>query len=115
MDTLYEKIIDLCKHQNLSGKDFARLLGLKKSPLTDWKNNHSRPTLEQLLRMCEIFAITPNDLLTDYNSIDVYETELLMNYNKLDSRGQHRVHTVIYEELDRIDRETAKKDRSGIG
>ena len=30
------------------------------------------------------------------------EKELLTTYNKLDRRGQHRVHTIIYEEMDRM-------------
>ena len=36
------------------------------------------------------------------------ETELLLNYKKLDTRGQYKLHTVIYEELDRMSNDAKK-------
>ena len=82
------------------------MLGLKKSPLTDWKNKKSNPTLDQLVKMCEIFATSSDYLLYgEMGSLSADQQELIDTYKKLDRRGQHRVHTVIYEELDRIDQE----------
>ncbi len=193
MDDLYKRITQLTFQHNLNGKELGKLLGLRKSPLTDWKNKKSSPTLEQIILMCKIFSvssdyllfgketflsfeesnaeeITPkmrfNQILNNYMSsrnisnykiskdtgisdslisywrsgkrkptldnlitlsdylgvsIDFLvkgtnspsslldtnltsdEIEFLQNYKKLDSRGRHRVHTIIYEELDRME------------
>ena len=103
MSNLYKRILEQTELLGITGKDLGNLLGLKKSPLTDWKNKKSRPTLDQLIRMCEIFAVSADYLLygkTDALSED--QQELIDTYGNLDRRGQHKVHAVIYEETDRI-------------
>lgn len=110
MSTLYERIVDQTTKLGLSGTELGELLGLKKSPLTDWKNQKSKPTLDQLAKMCEIFATSSDYLLFGHsNSLSPDQQELINTYDQLDRRGQHRVHTVIYEELDRM--ETAKNTK----
>ena len=109
MSELYERIVAQTERLNITGKELGHLLGLKKSPLTDWKNHKSSPTLEQLTKMCDIFAISADYLLYGtINHLSADQQELVDTYSKLDRRGQHRVHTVIYEELDRM--ETAQKE-----
>ena len=85
MPDLYGRILEQTERLGITGKELGELLGLKKSPLTDWKNHKSNPTLEQLA----------NILSPDHQ-------ELIDTYDKLDRRGQHRVHTIIYEEIDRM-------------
>lgn len=100
---LYERILKQVEHLGITGKQLGELLGLKKSPLTDWKNNKSNPTLEQFTKMCRIFATSSDYLLFGRTeNLPTDEQELINTYNQLDRRGQHRVHTIIYEELDRI-------------
>lgn len=105
MPGLYERILEQSERLGINGKQLGEMLGLKKSPLTDWKNHKSNPTLEQLVKMCEIFA-TPADYLLfgSVNNLSADQQELLHTYERLDRRGQHRVHTIIYEELDRMDK-----------
>ena len=38
----YERINFLCKENHITGKEIGEKLGLKKSPLTDWKNNQNQ-------------------------------------------------------------------------
>lgn len=110
MDFIVERIIRLSKKHKITGSELGHLLGLKKSPLTDWKNKKSSPTLEQLVKICEIFAINSDYLLFGkLPALSSDQQELLTNYSKLDSRGQHRVHIVIYEELDRIEHAIASE------
>lgn len=104
MPSLYERIIEQTERLGITGKQLGEMLGLKKSPLTDWKNHKSNPTLEQLAKMCDIFAISSDYLLFGATSnLSSDQQELINTYEKLDRRGQHRVHTIIYEELDRIE------------
>lgn len=114
MSSLYERIIEQTTRLGLTGKELGSLLGLRKSPLTDWKNQKSTPTLEQVVAMCDIFAISSDYLLFgQISSLSKDEQELICTYNKLDRRGQHRVHTIIYEELDRIEVQKKKDPKTG--
>lgn len=47
----------------MSGTDLGKILNLKKSPLTDWKNKKSKPTLEQIVQICEYFDVSSDFLL----------------------------------------------------
>lgn len=88
-----------------NGVQLGVMLGLKKSPLTDWKNNKSKPTLDQIVNICNNFSVSSDYILfgkKDYNEFTEDEIELLDNYRNLDSRGKHKLQTVIYDELDRI-------------
>ena len=111
MSTFYERILEETSRLGISGSEFGEMLGLKKSPLTDWKNQKSKPTLDQLVRMCEIFATSSDYLLFGHSSdIPADQHELIETYNQLDRRGQHRIHTVIYEELDRMEIQKEKEE-----
>lgn len=94
MQELYKRIIDKADKIGITGKELGNLLGLKKSPLTDWKNNKSNPTLEQLIKMCEIFATSADELLfgndSPTNNIQLTENEmeLLEYFRNLPEREQ---------------------------
>ena len=116
MSSIYERIAEQAEKANMNGRQLGLALGLKKSPLTDWKNHKSSPTLEQILKMCEIFAISSDYLLFGFTtSLKPDQNELIQNYDSLDNRGKHRVHTVIYEELDRIASQHEEKDAKRAG
>ena len=61
--SLYERIFTCSTQLGITGNKLGELLGLKKSPLTDWKNGKSKPTLDQLEKMCDIFATSADYLL----------------------------------------------------
>ena len=63
MTSLYLRIKNLTEKLKISDKELGILLGLKKSPMTDWKNEKSCPTLEQLIKMCDIFSVSADYLL----------------------------------------------------
>ncbi len=95
-----DRIIELTNKKNLTGKDIATVLGLKKSPLTDWKNNKSKPTLEQIITMCEFFAVSSDYLLFGINStikITNEEKEILTLYNSLDEKSKTIIKGKLYE------------------
>lgn len=60
---MYERIMLLCEEKKINGKQLGELLNLKKSPLTDWKNGKAKPTVEQVKRICEIFAVSADYLI----------------------------------------------------
>lgn len=94
---LYERISELCQKNNITGIKLGELLGLKKSPLTDWKNGKAKPTIEQIVRMCEIFATTTEYIILGKQTIelDEKEQELLEAYQRADAGTQKSVRKLL--------------------
>ena len=78
MEEIIRKLLEYFKENKIKGTEIAEILGLKKSPLTDWKNGHSKPTIEQLIIICkklalsldELTGLNKNDIQTAYNKAD---------------------------------------------
>lgn len=87
---MYDRIIDLCQRNNINGTKLGELLNLKKSPLTDWKNGKSKPTVEQVVKMCEIFAVSTEFIILgkDSESLNHEEEQLLQAYRMADPAMQ---------------------------
>lgn len=64
---IFERILEQCQEQKITGKELGELLGLKKSPMTDWKNGKAKPTIEHIIKMCEIFAVSSDYLIFGEN------------------------------------------------
>lgn len=96
MDTIINRLLDELKEQKISGSKVASILGLKKSPLTDWKNRHSRPTLEQIILLCENLALSADYLLlgiknANEGNISPDEQELIDNFRLLQLKEKYKV------------------------
>lgn len=59
---IVNRIVSLADKNGITGADLGKALNLKKSPLTDWKNGKSKPTLDQIMMLCEFFAV-PSDYI----------------------------------------------------
>lgn len=114
MTKLYDRILQQTTQLGLTGKDLGSMLGLKKSPLTDWKNHKSTPTLDQLTKMCEIFAVSSDYLLFGkVNTLSDSENILLEKYNLLPPSEQedlleyaeYKVHQHLKKSNERIENE----------
>lgn len=75
MNDLVERIRSLATAHGLSGQKLGTLLGLKKSPLTDWKNEQASPTLDQVMQMCEIFGVTTDYLIKGVEKLAAHEQQ----------------------------------------
>ena len=62
MDTIH-RILELVKAKGVNGAKLGADMGLKKSPLTDWKNGKSKSTVDQITFLCEYFAVSTDYLL----------------------------------------------------
>lgn len=106
-----ERIFYLLEEQKRTAKELGEYIGVKPSSISAWKNEGSYPSSKYVIRISEFFDVPIKYLFTGESEkegepgmtgLNQYELELLETYNRLDSRGRHRVHTIIYEELDRI-------------
>ena len=96
--------------KNFTLASIERELGLGNGSIRRWDT--SIPSADKLYKVAELLKVSMDYLYIGTGAksekslgeiLSTSENELLMNCRKLDSRGQHRVHTIIYEELDRIE------------
>lgn len=100
MQEIYNRIAKKTQEQGLNGNELGKLLGLKKSPLTDWKNGKSIPTTEQIIRLCEIFAVSADYLLFGSSKISSDEENLLIsNFQKLSNEDKREIMNIVEYKL----------------
>lgn len=110
---------------SMNQTSFAKLLGVSQGALSEMENNRRGLSMESIIKLMEyskednsiscMWILTgeyENNKCSDLNND---EKELITTYNKLDRRGQHRVHTIIYEELDRIESQINKASTDSQG
>lgn len=112
-----ERIFYLLDRQDKKAKDLAKYIGISASSVSAWKTENSYPSSKYIIRISEFLNVSIEYLLTGIDDESVEsdlstdETELIETYNRLDRRGQHRVHSVIYEELDRMKEEKSNSSK----
>lgn len=116
--SLVERIKSECIKKNFTIAYLERAACLGNGTIRRWDTN--APSVDKLSNIAHLLNVSLDYLYYGEenfkkNNINLnpYEQELINTYNHLDSRGQHRVHTIIYEELDRI--ENSKKNKTCTG
>lgn len=56
---------------NLSQKDFAKLIDVSNSRVSNWEQGINRPDVDILARICEVLKVSPSELL----DIDIPHSE----------------------------------------
>lgn len=103
---------------SMNQKDFSKLIGVSQGALSEIENNKRGLPMEAIIELMK-YSKTDNSVSCSWiltgisdadpsSSLSNDEKELIDTYNKLDRRGQHRIHTVIYEEIDRIEKSASK-------
>ena len=115
---MYEKIKSICDKNGITGNELGKILGLKKSPLTDWKNKKSKPTIEQLKLICEYFAISSDELLDITVQKDNWsdeEKEVIKNLRLLPEPEKYKFYGRIEEAAEKYKNVQAESSISKIG
>lgn len=113
------------KALGITGQQIKDKIGISTGNLSGIEKGNSLPSALALIGLSQILECSTDWILKGESSISEFFTsnsnlkddskELLTNYSKLDSRGRHRVHTVIYEELDRIASQHEEKEAKSAG
>ncbi len=111
---LNERIFYLLDLQGKTAKQLGEYIDVNPSSISGWKNEGSFPSSKYIIGISEFLDVSIEYLCTGTekaNTLNFSEAqqELLDTYNMLDSRGRHRVHTIIYEELDRMELQKEKE------
>ncbi len=114
MEHINRRICDYLEKNNIKSSQLCEILGLKKSPLTDWKNKHSRPTLAQIIAICENFGISSDYLLFGKSLKDINlsteDREILSLFNELNSDEKKICLAYLKGFIDNEKRHTAVSD-----
>lgn len=108
-----ERIAARRKELGITGQQVKESIGISTGNLSGIEKGSSLPSATALIGLSQILDCsidwiltgkTPKSEFHTSRTLSESEEELLDTYNKLDRRGQHRVHTIIYEEIDRMEK-----------
>lgn len=60
---LGEKLFELRRTKNLTQDDVAEKLNVTRQTVSKWETNQSTPDFDKILPLCELYGISPNELL----------------------------------------------------
>ena len=58
-----ENLKTLRKENNFSQKDLAEKLNTTVKTISHWETGYSEPSISQIIELCEVFALNPDELL----------------------------------------------------
>lgn len=61
---LGESLFELRKSKNLTQDDVAEKLNVTRQTVSKWETNQSTPDFDKIIPLCELYDISPNELLT---------------------------------------------------
>ncbi len=61
---LGERLLELRKIKNLTQDDVAEKLNVTRQTVSKWETNQSTPDFDKIVPLCELYEITPDELLT---------------------------------------------------
>ncbi|MEG1753688.1 MAG: hypothetical protein RR234_07210 [Christensenella sp.] len=105
-----------CAKQGLKITPLVVECGGSKGSISAWRKG-TIPNSEIIVNLAVRLNVSCDYLLLGkiskptQNEYSILEQELLNNFNKLDNRGKHKIHTTVYEELDRMTAASAQEQR----
>ena len=72
---LGERLYELRKEKNLSQEDVAEKLNVTRQTVSKWETNQSTPDFDKIVPLCDLYGITPNELLMEVNPEQEVESD----------------------------------------
>ncbi len=76
---LGQKLLELRKSKNLSQEEVAEKLNVTRQTVSKWETDQSMPDFDKIKPLCDLFEITPNELITG-------QTETKEQYDEISTR-----------------------------
>jgi transcriptional regulator with XRE-family HTH domain len=67
---LGNKLYKMRKAKNLSHEQLALELEISKTAIINWENNKTKPSLNNLMKICDFFEVDVYSLLDDVNNVN---------------------------------------------
>ena len=76
MNSFGEKVIELRRINNMTQSELGSRLNVSAQAVSKWENNQSEPDMQTLKKMCNIFNVSLNELLS-YDETGLTNTDSL--------------------------------------
>ena len=86
---LGEKLYELRRTKNLSQENVAEQLNVTRQTVSKWETNQSTPDFDKIVPLCELYGITPNELLTGEKTEQEKNTNEDDEENNFDELKKH--------------------------
>lgn len=84
MGNFGERIKAYRKAMKLSQKELGEKIGALNTSISNWENNLNMPNADQIMALCEVFGISPRELLgANEDALDPEEVEMIKQYRSL--------------------------------
>lgn len=77
------KLKEFRESSNLTQEQMANIMGVTQSGYSLWENGKRFPNYQQIVKLCEIFDCTPNDLFGIHGAMSVAIDPLFEEYKAL--------------------------------
>ena len=78
-----EKLFELRKSKNLTQDDVAEKLEVTRQTISKWETNQSTPDFDKIVPLCNLYEITPNELLMKERQKENSQNEQENNYENM--------------------------------
>lgn len=94
----------LLSRKKMTQKKLADTLQLSQTAVTNWIKGKNAPDIDTLMRICEIFEISINEMIAEPDQLLISEEAQLFagKYAALDAHGKELVGLVMEKELERL-------------
>jgi transcriptional regulator with XRE-family HTH domain len=96
--TLGHKIKDFRKAKQITQEELAKMFGVDRSTVGKWESDSSKPDIEVLMKLSEIFDVSTDYLLgkVDYSKLDVkYDSLRVAEEVKAYEKSPRSLHDVL--------------------
>ena len=96
---MISRIEEIIQKNGLTAKQFAEILGVGNSKITDWRNGKTKPTLNDIIGISQKFKVTSDYLIFGKESnsnLTQDETNLIDAFRKCSPELQLEISTYIY-------------------
>lgn len=83
---LGDRLLEYRKAKGLSQEEVAEKINVTRQSVSKWETNQSTPDFDKIIPICELYGITPNELVNGVKKEEVEE----VNFNVNDSTRQKK-------------------------
>lgn len=85
---LGDKLFELRKSKNLTQDDVAEKLNVTRQTISKWETNQSIPEFDKIVPLCELYGISPNELLIgEKEEPEIIDNEKSDDFNWKEAKG----------------------------
>ena len=81
--SLGQRLLELRKNKNMSQEEAAEKLNVTRQTISKWETDASTPDFDKIMPLCNLYNITPDELLTGNKSKKISKANPLLLYSSI--------------------------------